>query len=172
MVKNPPCQCRRPGFYPWAVKISCRGEWLPAPVFLPGEPHGQRSLEGYSLWGRKESATTERLILSLPVLLAESLSGFDGARHSVGDTQLHASCFLVVVVAGLVAKSCLTLATSWTIARQAPLSVKFSRQEYWSGLPFPAPGDLPDQGIEPRFPALQADSLKTELRGKPIVAFS
>ena len=46
---------------------------------------------------------------------------------------------------------------------QAPLSVGFSRQEYWSGLPFPSPGDLPDPGIEPRSPALQADSLPTEL---------
>ena len=44
----------------------------------------------------------------------------------------------------------------------------FSRQEYWSGLPFPSPGDLPNPGIEPRPPALQADSLRTELPGKPI----
>ena len=50
---------------------------------------------------------------------------------------------------GLVAKSCLTLATPWTVACQAPLSMGFSRQEYWSGLPFPSPGDLPDPGIEP-----------------------
>ena len=60
---------------------------------------------------------------------------------------------------GLVAKSCLTLATPWTVACQAPLSMGFSRQEYWSGLPFPSPGDLPDPGIEPRSPVLQADSL-------------
>ena len=46
---------------------------------------------------------------------------------------------------------------------QAPLSIKFSRQEYWSGLPFPSPGDLPDPGIEPRSPALQADALPSEL---------
>ena len=63
----------------------------------------------------------------------------------------------------LVAKLCLTLATPWTVARQAPLSMGFSRQEYWSGLPFPSPGDLPDPGIEPWSPALQADSLLTEL---------
>ena len=49
--------------------------------------------------------------------------------------------------------------------RQAPLSMGFSRQEYWSGLPFPSPGHLPDPGIEPRSPALQADSLPTELPG-------
>ena len=68
---------------------------------------------------------------------------------------------------GLVTKSCLTLATSCTIACQAPLSLGFSSQEYWSGLPFPSPADLPDPGIEPRSPALQADSLPTELQGKP-----
>ena len=61
----------------------------------------------------------------------------------------------------LVAKSCPTLATPWTVARQAPLSMGFSRQEYWSG--FPSPGDLPDPEIEPRSPALQGDSLPTEL---------
>ena len=52
---------------------------------------------------------------------------------------------------------------SWTVAYQAPLSMGFSRQEYWSGLPFPSPGGLPDPGIEPGSPALQADSLPTEL---------
>ena len=59
---------------------------------------------------------------------------------------------------GLVAKPCLTLATPWTtVALQAPLSMEFSRQEYWSGLPFPSPRDLPNPGIESRSPALQAD---------------
>ena len=64
---------------------------------------------------------------------------------------------------GLVVKLCLTLVTPWTVAHQAPLSMRFSRQEYWSGLPFPSPGDLPDTGIKPRSPVLQADSLPTEL---------
>ena len=54
-------------------------------------------------------------------------------------------------------------ATPWTVACQAPLSMGFSRQEYWSGLLFPSPGDLPDPGIEPRSPALQADFLPPEL---------
>ena len=60
-------------------------------------------------------------------------------------------------------KLCLTLVTSWTVAHQAPLPMGFSRQEYWSGLPFPSPRDLLDPGIEPGSPALQADSLLTEL---------
>ena len=71
--------------------------------------------------------------------------------------------FSRMVVGGLVAKSCLTLVTSWTVGRQAPLSIGFSRQEYWSGLPFPSPGDLSDPGIKPGSPELQADSLPTEL---------
>jgi len=58
-----------------------------------------------------------------------------------------------------VAQSCPPLCNLWTMARQAPLSVGFPRQEYWSGLPFPPPGDLPDPGIEPRPPALKANSL-------------
>ena len=54
-------------------------------------------------------------------------------------------------------------ATSWTVGHQVPLSLGFSRQEYWSGLPFPSPGDVPDPGIEPRSPIFQADSLPSEL---------
>ena len=57
-------------------------------------------------------------------------------------------------------------ATPWTEAHQAPLSMGFSRQEYWSGLPFPSPGNLPYPGIEPRSPTLQADALTSEPRGK------
>ena len=57
----------------------------------------------------------------------------------------------------------------WTVAHQAPLSKGSSRQEYWSGLPFPPPGDLPDPGIEPTFPALAGGFLTTEPPGKPEV---
>ena len=69
---------------------------------------------------------------------------------------------------GLVAKSCLTLVTPWTVAYQAPLSMEFSSQEYLSRFPFPSPKDLPNPGIEPGSPALQVDSLPTEPLGKPI----
>ena len=58
-----------------------------------------------------------------------------------------------------VAQSCLTHCDPWTLACQAPLFVEFSTQEYWSGLPFPSPGDLPDPGMEPGSPALQAGAL-------------
>ena len=70
---------------------------------------------------------------------------------------------------GLVAKSCLTLANPWTVAHQPPLFMGFSRQGYWSGLPFLSPRDLPNPGNEPGSPALQADSLPTELREALIV---
>ena len=56
--------------------------------------------------------------------------------------------------------------TLWIVAHQAPLSMGFSRQEYWSGVPFPSSGDLPNLGIEPGSPALQAHSLPSETLGK------
>ena len=58
-------------------------------------------------------------------------------------------------------------ATPWAVAHQASPSMGFSRQEYWSGLPVPPPGDLPNPGIEPWSPALQADALTSEPPGKP-----
>ena len=63
-------------------------------------------------------------------------------------------------------------ATPWTVAYQAPQSMEFSRQEYWSGLPFPSPGDLPNPGIEPGSPVLQADALPSEPPGKPKGSFT
>ena len=66
----------------------------------------------------------------------------------------------------LVAQSCLTLCDPRNSSRQVPLSMAFSRQEYWSGLPFPSLEDPPDPGIKPRCPALQADSLPSELQGR------
>ena len=73
--------------------------------------------------------------------------------------QINNRCFLV-------AELCLFV-IPWTIARQAPLSMGFSRQEYWSGLPFPSLGDLLNPGIEPRSRALHTDSLPSDLPGKP-----
>ena len=72
---------------------------------------------------------------------------------------------------GLVAKSCLTLVTPWTVTCQAPLSVGYSRQEFWSGLPFPSSGDLLKPEIELGSPTLQAHSLLSELQGNPMAIF-
>ena len=69
----------------------------------------------------------------------------------------------------LVTQSCLDSATPWTVACQAPLSMEFSKQEYWSGLSFPSPGDLPDPGIKPGSPTLQADSLLLSHQERPRV---
>ena len=63
-----------------------------------------------------------------------------------------------------------SLQPHWIVAHQAPLSMGFSRQEYWSGLPFLSPGDLPDPRIEPESPALQVDYLSTEPPGKTLMS--
>ena len=67
----------------------------------------------------------------------------------------------------LVAQLCPILMTWWTVAHKAPLSMRFSRQEYWSGLSFPSPEDLLDPGTKPRSPESQADSLPSKTPGKP-----
>ena len=66
--------------------------------------------------------------------------------------------------------SCLILCDPWTVARQAPPSMGFPRQEYWSGLPFPSPGDLPGPGIEPMAPALAGGFFITEPPGKSLAS--
>ena len=72
---------------------------------------------------------------------------------------IYAYVCIYVCGGGLVSKLCLTLATLWTVAHQAPLSIGFSRQEYWSGLTFPSLRAFPNTGIESGSPALQADDL-------------
>ena len=76
-------------------------------------------------------------------------------------TQLHHNV-LIGKSASEVPQLCPIPVTPWAVAYQGPLSMGFSRQEYWSGLPFPSPGDLPNPGIKPGSPALQADSLPSE----------
>ena len=95
---------------------------------------------------------------------------FPGLSSQLGD-QILVSCiagrFLTIWVTLLSHFSCVRLcATPETAAHQAPPSLGFSRQKHWSGLPFPSPGDLPNPGIEPWSPALQADSLPSETAGK------
>ena len=89
----------------------------------------------------------------------------DATMHACTNDRCSDIIFSLVSLLSLslVTKSCPTLVTPRTIAFQASLSIGFSRQEYWSELPFPSPEDLPDPGIEPGSPALQADSLLTEL---------
>ena len=81
--------------------------------------------------------------------------------------KLTQRCKPTVVKKSEVAQSCPTLCDPMDCSLPAPPSMEFSRQEYRSGLPFPSPGDLPNPGIEPRSPTLQAGTLPSELPGKP-----
>ena len=85
-------------------------------------------------------------------------------HHTANQPRAAAGVAAVVAVAAAVSRfsRVRVFATLWTVALQAPLSVGLSRQEYWSGLPCPPPGDLPDPGMEPGSPALQADFLLSE----------
>ena len=75
------------------------------------------------------------------------------------------------IVQGLAVVPC-SLVTLWTVAHQVPLPKGFSRQDYWSGLPFPPPGDLPNPGIEPISPALQVDSVPLSQQGSPQICIT
>ena len=101
---------------------------------------------------------------SFPFRLLQSTEQSSLCR-TVGSYQLSVLCAVLCFSLSRV-RLCATL---WTVACQAPLSLGFSREEYWSGLLFPSPGDLPDPGIEPASPAFQADSLPAELTAKPIL---
>ena len=84
----------------------------------------------------------------------------------------HDPCFILLVVQARQASNRSVVSDSvipWTVVYQASLSMGFSRQEYWSGLLFPSPGNLPDPGIKPRSSALQADALPSEPPGKPTI---
>ena len=97
---------------------------------------------------------------ALPHCLTSKHSGVGGAVHSC--VVLFLCVCMCVSVCVLVAQSCLTLCNPMDLAHQAPLSMEFFRQEYWTGLPFTSPGDFPDPQMEPRSPALQMAILPSE----------
>ena len=144
MVKNPPA-CGRHGFDPWVGKIPSRRAWQPTSSCLEN-PYGQRSLAGYNPWGHKESDMTEQLSTWIFECLKVKVKVKSPSRVRL-------------------------FATPWTVAYQTPPSMGFSRQEYWSGLPFPSPGDLSNPGIKPGSPAFQADALTSEPPGKHLNAY-
>ena len=92
-------------------------------------------------------------------------------RLLIGDLKIVRLCWinLVVVVVVYSLSYVWFFVTLWSVARQAPLSVRFSRQEHWSGLPLPSSGDLPDPGIKPMFPALAGTFFTTEPPSKPLI---
>ena len=116
-----------------------RKKWQPTPVFLPRESQGQRSLVGCHLWGRRESNMTEAtyqqqqmmMIIILQIIL----------YYKFQWSEVIQSC----------PTRCDPMASS---LHQPPPSMGFSRQEYWSGLPFPSPANLPNPGIKPQSPTL------------------
>ena len=115
--------------------------------------------------------------LSSPFPPAFNLSQHQGLFQWVGSSnqvvkllefQLHHQSFQWMLYCAVLSHVWL-LVSPWTVAHQGTLSVGFPRQEYWSGLPFPSPGDLSNSGIKPRSPALQTDSLPSEPPGKPFL---
>ena len=122
------------------------------------------SPSGSSIHGILQARILECVAISTLKLPANGISQHSGQRrHPEAGLKEFRPCG-----GGLVTQSCLILTTPWTVACQAPPSMGFSRQKYWSQLPFPSPGDLSNPGIELRSPALQGDSLPTELQGKPL----
>ena len=94
------------------------------------------------------------------------LAGGFFTTESPEKIKINYTSIKINMACGLVSESCPTFLTPWTLVCQAPLSMGFSRQQYWNGLPFPSPGNLPNPGIEPGSSALQADSSPTELSKK------
>ena len=184
-------------FNSWVRKTPWRRAWLPTPVFLPGESHGQKSLAGHSPWGHKELDLSEQLTLGpfgriyliflnifhvnrrytcYKICMCFSLINLFWCTYilclSQESRRLKEKLFLLHYkgffwVSEWKFLSCVWLfAIPWTIQFMV-----FSRPEYWSGWPFPSPRDRPNPGIEPRSPALKADSSPTELSGKPYKGF-
>ena len=155
--------CGSAGFDPWIGKIPWRRERLPTPIFWPGE-----FLIGFFVLMWLSIMSCLQILETNPLLITTSANIFS---QSLG-------CLFILFIASFdtwklfsfVVQSLSHVrlfATPWSIAHQAPLSMGFSRQEYWSGLPFPSPGDLSNPGIEPSSPSLQIDALTSELPGKP-----
>ena len=140
--------------------------------------HGQRSLAGCSRWGRKEQDATD-------CAWAQQTVGANGPPDTMTGTctSCHPApfssacrvwhsllCFLPLVslIVLLLSRSVVSdSAAPWTVARQAALSMGFSRQKYWSGLPCPPPGDLPNPGVKARSPALQVILYHLSHQGRP-----
>ena len=105
------------------------------------------------------------------MVLTESEWGREGMGVGAKDRYFELFLLNIYILYACVLSRVRLFATPWTVTRQAPLPMGFSRQEYWNGLPFPSPGDLPDPGIDPgsaATPAWRAGSFPTEPRGEPV----
>ena len=122
-------------------------------------------------WGTLRSASGELLQAGQDAFLEclHLLRGEPGQSSSSSSLQLNDGETLLLPLLFICFGRIWLLTTSWTVAREAPLSTGLPRQKYWSGLPFPSPGDLPNPGMEPASPALQADSLPLSHQGSLIL---
>ena len=146
---SPSCQYTGRGRYSLG-SLAGAGSWKLARGFC----HRDKSLPKWRLydlgesWQRSSSCCRTSSGPELGIKAASGPGGTLGGRHII--IQYGGGCG----ESGIVLSRVRLFATPWTLAYQVPLSMGFSRQQYWSGLPFPSPGDLPDPGIEPRSPAL------------------
>ena len=145
----------RETWFPWIGKIPCRRAWQPTPIFLPG--HSSWTEEA----GRLKSLGSQRVrhnrVTEHSSQSTYSVTSYQGTAWRRKVAQSRCTVLQVTRAQHEEAKSLSRVqlfATPWTVACQAPLSMGFSRQEYWNGLPFPSPGDLHNSGIKPRSPAL------------------
>ena len=147
------------------------------PLEVPNSPGSERLLQGkgthrnHSVWSFHDPWRNS-IWNGPPIVRVRDWLRNLGSWLLGGVPFFHLAVLLVrryihIPIYPYIAQSCSLFVTPWTVAHQASPSMGFSRQEYWSGLPFPPPGDLPDPGIKLRSPALQADALTSEPPGKP-----
>ena len=155
------CHALLQGVFP--TQVSCI-----AGRFLPSEPPGKPRNTGLGslslLQGIFLTQELNQGFLHCRQILYQL--SYQGSLNLLGTSINSSGVEQLFICISEVTQSCQLFATPWIVAYQAPLSMGFSRQEYWSGLPFPSSGDLPDPGIEPWSPALQADALTSEPPGK------
>ena len=180
--KEPTCQCRRCercGFDPWVGKIPAVGNGNPLQYSCLGNPMDRgawwatvHSITKCRTW-LSDQARTHTHIQRRTIIFLFFSSLYLQLSDEIWSSSLNTQwqhCLKLSTAECEIIQLCPTLC--WTVAFQAPPSMGFSRQEYWSGLPFPSTGDLPNPGLEPRFPTLQADTLPSEPPGKPKYNFT
>ena len=157
--KESACNAGDPGSIPGSGRFPGERNVNPLQSSCPENPMERGSLVGYRPWGCKESGMTEWQTLSFSVCIHNNkYSLITSCQGQEVPVKFHHPPLLALEMKMKVKVKSLSrvrlFATPWTVAYQAPLFMGFSRQEHWSGLPFPSPGDLPNPGIEPRSPTL------------------
>ena len=157
--------------HPWVRKIPWRRKWQCTPVFFPGKFRGQRSLMGYSPWGCKESDLTEEQSTGTCICsykwikpqMTNTSKRYWQSLFPIAKRWKQSTCSPVDELINKTwyvptVEQCMHVCVLSRV-HHAPLSMGFSRQEYWSGLPFPPPGDLLSPEIKPTSPALSRQIL-------------